>query len=104
MPQENQDKPEYPLIIHVPHASTFIPPEVRRGILLSDQDLETELLKMTDRYADGLTAIGDQHALVVKNEFSRLVVDPERFRNDNQEMTAPIGMGAVYTRTSENTF
>jgi hypothetical protein len=45
---------KFPIIIHVPHSSTFIPPEIRKDILLSDDELESELLGMTDWYTMNL--------------------------------------------------
>ena len=37
-----------PVIAHVPHASTAIPPEVRAEIVLTDEELADELLRLTD--------------------------------------------------------
>ncbi|WP_348304731.1 N-formylglutamate amidohydrolase, partial [Methanothrix sp.] len=34
------------------------------------------------------------------NNYSRLVIDPERFEKDEEEIMASKGMGAVYTKTS----
>ena len=77
---------KFPIIIHVPHSSTFIPPEIRKDILLSDDELESELLGMTDWYTDEFAAIGEKYGNIIKNDFSRLVVDPERFRDDSNEV------------------
>ena len=42
----------YPLILHIPHSSSFIPSEIREDILLTDNELTQELLLITDRYTD----------------------------------------------------
>jgi hypothetical protein len=89
--------------MHVPHASTVIPPEVRGQLLLDDVELARELERMTDARTDELAAAAA--ALVVPrpwlfvNCLSRLVVDPERFPDEREEMRR-VGMGAVYHRTS----
>jgi len=88
-----------PIIIHIPHSSTYIPASERRKILLSDAELRHELLAMTDWYVDELFDFGDFNKHI--NKYSRLVFDPERFRNDSDEVMAPKGMGAIYTKTFE---
>src|SRR5690625_322142 len=91
------------VILHVPHASRHIPEEVRDGILLSDADLEAELDAMphaeTDRIAAQAAEAARIRPWVFVNRASRLVVDPERFPDEREEMNAA-GMGAVYERTS----
>ena len=91
---------KFPIIIHVPHSSTLIPPEIRKDLLLLDNELEIELLRMTDWYTDELASIGEKYGYVIKNDFSRLVVDPERFRDDTNEIMSSAGMGVVYVSTS----
>ena len=90
-----------PLIVHVPHSSTRIPADLRASFALNDEALEAELLAMTDRYTDELfdSALARGGGLFV-NRTSRLVVDPERFPDDDEEPMAATGMGAVYRRTS----
>jgi N-formylglutamate amidohydrolase len=90
------------MILHVPHASREIPADVRRTLLLDDAELERELSRMTDAWTDELFlgAAGSGDAAVVF-PVSRLVVDPERFEDDALEPMAAVGMGAVYTRTSQ---
>ena len=89
-----------PIIFHVPHDSTFIPPEIRRQFLLNDADLQTELRLMTDHFTHALFCDGVDAAQVVRPPVSRLVVDVERFPVDADEPMAAVGMGAVYTATS----
>jgi N-formylglutamate deformylase len=87
-------------VLHIPHSSTRIPPDERRSLHLSDQALQTELLKMTDWYTDKLFDIGTDAAIPVIFPVSRLIVDPERFEDDAQEVMATKGMGAIYTKIS----
>lgn len=94
-------KPTIPVIAHVPHGSTFIPADVRHSIVLSDSDLERELLLITDRYTPEIFEdIAELGGLALVNNYSRLVVDPERFEMDEKETMASRGMGAIYTKTS----
>ncbi|UMG93557.1 N-formylglutamate amidohydrolase [Nocardioides sp. TF02-7] len=93
-----------PVVLHVPHASTYVSPDARRSIMLDHEELAVELAHMTDLHTDAMaeavaaTTSGAEPWLFV-NERSRLVVDPERFTDEREEMRA-VGMGAVYTRTS----
>jgi len=86
-----------PIIAHVPHASTKIPPDVRAEIVLDDAALAEELLRLTDHFTDelfaGLTELG---ATLFVNDLSRFVFDPERFLDDSDEPMAPRGQGVVY--------
>jgi N-formylglutamate amidohydrolase len=76
---------------------------VRAGIVLDDTALERELDHITDAHtariaqtAAGLAGVTPWRFV---NRLSRLVVDPERFPDEREEMLA-VGMGAVYTRTT----
>jgi len=91
-----------PVVIHVPHASTVVPAEVRDQFVLSDAELERELLLMTDRYVDELYALPAHEAVTVRHRVSRLVLDPERYEDDADEPMSRVGMGAVYTATHED--
>jgi N-formylglutamate amidohydrolase len=91
------------VVLHVPHGSRALTDAARATILLDDNALATELDHMTDAHT-GLIATGAASAAqltpwVLENRYSRLVVDPERFPDEREEMLA-VGMGAVYTRTA----
>jgi len=91
-----------PLLLHIPHSGKFIPPEVRRELLLDDGQLARELTCMTDAHTDELFAEGVAlGGCAFINNISRLVVDPERFPNDEDEIMSARGMGAVYCKTSD---
>jgi len=90
------------MIFHIPHASRKVPHEQRRFIVLGDERLSAELLALTDAYTDELfsahSKAGDS---IVRFPISRLVVDPERFPDDDGEIMNKIGMGVVYWKTSK---
>lgn len=86
------------LVLHVPHSSRHIPTCERQTLLLSDDELQQELLIMTDAYTDEL--FGVPHAAIVRYPVSRLVADPERFEDDAEEVMTKVGMGVIYTKTS----
>jgi len=57
--------------------------------LLSDKELSAELLRMTDHYTHVIFPV------------SRLIIDPGRFLDDAKEAMSEVGMGVIYTRTSD---
>lgn len=76
-----------PLLVHIPHSSTYIPPEIKNIILLKDNDLQEELLRMTDRYTDEIfSCVAELGGISVAYNNSRLVLDPESFRDDKKEI------------------
>lgn len=90
-----------PVLVHVPHAGIEIPEHVRQGLSLSDAALRAELVCMTDWHTDELfSPVLDLGGVLFTNRLSRLVVDPERFAQEDAEPMEAVGMGAVYTRTS----
>ena len=89
-----------PVVFHVPHSSAAIPPKDREHILLGEEQLEAELLRMTDWYTDDLFREAAQECLTVRFPVSRLVLDPERFEDDSAELMASRGMGVIYTKTA----
>jgi N-formylglutamate amidohydrolase len=95
-------EPDLPpwVVLHVPHDSTFVPDAVRDQFVLSDAELQLELLRMTDHLTHALFAGPPCAAAVVRAPVSRLVVDVERFEDDASEPMAERGMGVVYTETS----
>ncbi|GAB1339013.1 N-formylglutamate amidohydrolase [Streptomyces sp. E-15] len=92
-----------PVLLHVPHSARAVPADVREGIVLDDAELERELDHITDAHtaeiAARAAALAGRTPWRFVNRLSRLVVDPERFPDDREEMLA-VGMGAVYTRTT----
>jgi N-formylglutamate deformylase len=84
------------VILHIPHSSKEIPVDIRSSLLLSDTELESEIIRLTDSYTDELFDF--MGAIKVVFPVSRLIVDPERFIDDSHEPMFKHGMGVVYTR------
>lgn len=84
------------ILLHVPHSSRRIPSEYAASYLIEDMDAEH--IKMTDMYCDELFCDG---RTAVVFPYSRLLCDVERFRDDADEEMSAVGMGAMYTKTSD---
>ncbi len=91
-----------PVILHVPHASRVIPPEIRSSLTVTDDQLAAELDEITDTHTDVIAQHAAQSVTpqpwTLRNDLSRLVIDPERFPDEREQLNA-VGRGAVYTRT-----
>ena len=102
--------PDYPsdgypgwVVLHVPHDSECIPDAVWDQFILDDDELRHEIARMTDHRTFDLFSAKEAGERAVRAEVSRLVLDVERFADDQQEPMAARGMGVIYTRTSQCT-
>jgi N-formylglutamate deformylase len=97
-----RDAPRLPVILHIPHSSTVIPDDVRTGIVLSDDELAAEVLRLADSYtAELYTGVSVPGVSFLVFPVCRVVVDPERFPDDADEPMAKHGQGAVYVKTQD---
>ena len=84
-----------PILIHVPHAATYIPKEEVQYFVTPN--LERELMVMTDHFTDDLF---DADCEMLRFPISRLVCDPERFRDDEKEiMNYIISLASIGAKT-----
>jgi N-formylglutamate amidohydrolase len=68
---------------------------------LNDDLLDQEIRKMTDHHTFDLFALGVPDHQVVRFPVSRLVVDVERYEQDEEEPMSSMGMGVVYQVTHD---
>ena len=70
-----QGDENFAVILHVPHSSTRIPEDVRANITLSDEELNQELLRITDSFIGAYVPLEqygtDQRVHSVMIEISR---------------------------------
>ena len=85
------------VILHIPHASTVIPADCIDSF--DRNKLPHEIDMMTDWFCDELFDGGEKIVFPV----SRPVCDVERFRSDEDEIMAKVGMDAVYRCASDRT-
>lgn len=83
-------------ILHIPHASTRIPKQYLHSF--DREKLSHELDVMTDWFCDELFESGRNRIVF---PVSRLVCDVERFRDDEKEIMAKLGMGVTYRCASD---
>ncbi|MEY3160102.1 MAG: hypothetical protein RIT25_93 [Planctomycetota bacterium] len=88
------------VVFHLPHASTHVPAAVRQQLLVDAPQLANELEVLTDHHVLELFLDAACSAPHVRATASRLVVDVERFPEDDEEPAARHGFGAIQTRTT----
>jgi N-formylglutamate amidohydrolase len=89
------------LVIHVPHASTHVPADVRSQFLISDELLAAEAEISADLWTDALAANAWPDAVHVIAPISRIVIDVERYADDAHEPMARVGRGMIYRNASD---
>ena len=72
------------IVVHVPHASTFIPEDVVEQFQTPRAVLEAEARTSSDLYTDQLAHAAWPNAQIVAAPVSRLVIDVERYADDEQ--------------------
>lgn len=85
------------LVVHVPHASTYIPEDVWPEFLADRLQVDDEAFASADLYTDLMAQQAWPGADIVEAAVSRIVVDVERYDDDLQEEMAEVGRGAIYT-------
>jgi N-formylglutamate deformylase len=85
------------LIIHVPHASTHIPPDVWADFSMHRDAVEREAEASADLYTDIMAKQAWPTATIVEAKVSRIVVDVERYDDDEKEEMSQVGRGVLYT-------
>lgn len=91
-----------PFVIHVPHAGTLIPTQVRDQFLLDDGALAAEAETSADLWTDLLAQGAWPDAVHVIAPVARIVVDVERYADDTVEPMAGIGRGMIYSHTHDS--
>ena len=85
------------MILHIPHASTHIPERFLDQYVISSEELSRMNLRLCDHFTDELFQHGSSSRIVFG--YSRVLVDVERFRDDNLESAASMGFGKFYSRS-----
>lgn len=89
-----------PIICNVPHSGTVIPEEFKNDFVITEKDLNEEVLYIADNYTSSLYVELLCISSSIISKISRIVLDIERFQNEEDEPMSKVGMSALYTRTS----
>ena len=87
-----------PIAAHIPHSGTDVPDALRYQFLPWEGELWREIAMVTDWYTDEL--FGMPGIAATRTPFSRVVVDLERYTDDELEQNAAYGMGVIYTHNT----
>ena len=88
------------VILNIPHSSTVVPEWAVKDITIPNHKLSSLIDFMTDKDVDKMwNFVPDENKQVAT--VSRLVIDTERYRNDDDEAMALKGMGLYYTHTPD---
>jgi N-formylglutamate amidohydrolase len=88
------------VVLHIPHASTVIPSDVRHHFQPSGPVIDHDVFRLTDHFTDELFQIESVPVRRLVYSVSRMVCDPERFEDDELEPCSRIGFGVIYTVTT----
>lgn len=85
------------LVVHVPHASTYIPDDVWPEFLVAHDLVAQEAEASADLFTDLIAREAWPNAEIIEASVSRIVVDVERYDDDGLEEMAQVGRGVIYT-------
>ncbi len=88
------------VVLNIPHSSTVIPEWAVKDIAITNDELVLLVDFMTDKDVDKIwNFVPNENKQVAT--VSRLIVDTERYRNDDDEAMSLKGMGLYYTHTPD---
>jgi len=89
-----------PLVLSIPHAGVIIPHSERHAFLPDDESLARFIDEAVDWYTDELYDVVEElGGTSLRHTINRIVVDTERFEDDELESMAVRGLGVIYTKT-----
>ncbi len=91
---------KYPVILNIPHSSTYIPKKFSKDFLVDKTVLQQETFELADLYTKELFKPLIKNFGGIVSEISRLIVDIERFEDDNLEYMSRVGMGVLYEKST----
>lgn len=97
---ESSENENSPIICNVPHSGILIPDEFAPDFCIPKDELDEEIKYMADNYTDSIFAELLSISSFIKSKISRIVLDIERFKEEENEPMSKVGMSALYIKTS----
>jgi N-formylglutamate amidohydrolase len=91
----------YPIVCNIPHDSTIIPKQFKEDFSIDNNELKAEAFELADLHTKDLFEPLLKKYNGIVSKISRLVVDIERFDNDNLETMSSVGMGVLYEKSTK---
>lgn len=91
---DDSNEPESPIVVHIPHSSTYIPSF--EGFIVGSDIINNEIDLLTDHKTDEIFLIKNANHIIAP--FNRIFCDVERL-DDNKEVMFKYGRGFYYTHT-----
>lgn len=88
------------MIIYLPYAGSHIPADMIDEYLISASAMEREAIEFRDPLAEQLFIAEKEDEIPIKNVYSRLVFDPTKYPNDDDEWSRN-GLGVIHTVDSQ---
>ena len=89
-----------PILLHLPHASSFFPEDSLQDFLLSDQELQGDLNHITDHATDRISQQVFPEVKAIVFPVSWFFVDLGCFSDDSQQLMSQVGKGVTDTKES----
>lgn len=86
-------------LLNLPHCGIKIPGQYLKDYYLSKEELKKNIYEYADLYTEELFESFYKEFGGVKNNYSRLFMDPERFYDDTQESMSKFGLGWFYEKS-----
>jgi len=96
--QDEIDQQRKPYLVNLPHCGLEIPEKYKSDYVLTEEKLNDNVYQYADLYTDELFEPLYERFGGVKNNYSRLFFDPERFFDDDQEKMSQLGLGWFYEK------
>ena len=97
----NNNSKDHNLLVHVPHASTYIPENLRKDFIVENDLIDKESNISADLYTEQLARQAWPLATIIEAKISRIVLDVERYEDDSKEIMAQFGRGMIYTKSHD---
>ena len=90
---------EFPVVVHIPHASTRVPKDFYDGFIISESEIKKEALRVADLFSDSFFFGLMERFGGIRSLLSKIVIDPEGFHSGIRKPLGAVGTDVLHTKT-----